>query len=50
METSTEPTAADTTRTQIVDLFTALCGDPDNAAVGTAADRALHDLDRMLAG
>jgi hypothetical protein len=50
MDTSTEPTAADTTRGEIVDLFTALCGDPDNVAVATAADRALHDLDGMLAG
>ncbi|MET9595075.1 hypothetical protein ABZ802_23845 [Streptomyces sp. NPDC047737] len=33
---------------QIVDLFTRLCGDPDDAEVAAAADRALESLDEAL--
>lgn len=33
---------------QLIDLFTRLCGEPDNAELAAAADRALHDLDASL--
>ncbi|MDH6135453.1 hypothetical protein P3T37_004868 [Kitasatospora sp. MAA4] len=34
---------------EIVARFTELCGNPDDAAVAAAVDRALHDLDALLA-
>ena len=49
MDVNTKTAQADVAREQIVDLFTALCGDPDNAAVAAAADGALRELDRLLA-
>ncbi|HEY1572015.1 MAG TPA: hypothetical protein VGG05_11755 [Pseudonocardiaceae bacterium] len=34
---------------RIVELFTELCHDPDNATAARDADEALAELDRMLA-
>ena len=35
---------------RIAELFGAVCGDPDNPEVAAAADRALADLDALMAG
>jgi hypothetical protein len=46
----TTPTSAvETAQQRIVDLFTQLCGDPDNATIAGGADHALHDLDALIA-
>jgi hypothetical protein len=38
------------TQHRIVDLFTALCGDPDSVELATNVDAALRALDDELAG
>ncbi|HEX4721329.1 MAG TPA: hypothetical protein VH333_02355 [Pseudonocardiaceae bacterium] len=39
----------DTTKDRIVELFTALCGDPDSVELATGVDSALVALDDLLA-
>jgi hypothetical protein len=39
----------ETLQNEIVDLFTRLCGDPDNGDLACAADQALLSLDQALA-
>jgi hypothetical protein len=37
------------TQNRIVELFTALCGDPDSVELATGVDAALAELDDELA-
>jgi hypothetical protein len=42
--------SSSTLQDELVDLFTRLCGAPDDAALAAAADRALRALDEQLTG
>jgi hypothetical protein len=51
MTTTAEPiTPVQAVQDRIVESFTSLCGDPDNAAVAADVDGALLRLDELLAG
>jgi hypothetical protein len=52
MRMSTEDTRAgvEAALMRVLELFGAVCADPDNPTVKEQADRALADLDGMFAG
>lgn len=35
---------------RMLELFAAICGDPDNEDLAVAADRELAELDQLMAG
>ncbi|HEX9338668.1 MAG TPA: hypothetical protein VF892_22415 [Pseudonocardiaceae bacterium] len=45
---SDKPTATEIAQGQVMDLFAAVCGNPDDRGVCTDADTALAELDVLL--
>ncbi|MFI9206036.1 ABC transporter ATP-binding protein [Streptomyces sp. NPDC053048] len=43
------PSTLEAAQQRTAELFVQLCGDPDNKEIAAAADKALHQLDELLA-